>query len=161
MFVPPPPPQHTHFVLVALVQEKGLDLARLLDSSEYKEQYRGEMIKWGENRRIQDVGYFCWRATEGASKPIWVISDARRPTDMEYFCNQFHCVTVRVTAREDVRKSRGWVFTSGVDDAPSECALDAFSCDVVIENNGNEEVLMGDLEKLKKRACDTMMCPSS
>ncbi len=35
-------------------------------------------------------------------------------------------MTVRVTARQDVRTSRGWVYTPDVDDAPSECALDDF-----------------------------------
>ena len=133
--------------MTAVLQEKGLDLARLLDSSAYKEQYRVEMIKWGEEGRMQDAGYFCRRATEGASKPVWVISDARRPSDMEYLCTQFQCVTVRVTASEEVRRCRGWIFTSGVDDAASECALDTFSCNVVIGNNEDEEVLMGGLEE--------------
>ena len=120
-----------------------------------------EMIKWGEDRRMQDAGYFCQRATEGASKPVWVISDARRPSDMEYFCTQFQCVTVRVTASEEVRRSRGWIFKSGVDDAASECALDTFSCNVVIENNENEEVLMGGLEELRKRAIDAITSTST
>lgn len=120
-----------------------------------------EMIKWGEDRREQDAGYFCRRATEGASKPVWIISDARRPSDMEYFCTQFHCVTVRVTASEDVRRSRGWIFTSGIDDATSECALDAFSCNVVIDNDGDEEVLKGGLEKLRKRAFDSITATPS
>ena len=120
-----------------------------------------EMIKWGEDRRMQDAGYFCRRATEGASKPVWVISDARRPSDMEYFCTQFQCVTVRVTANEGVRRSRGWIFKSGVDDAASECALDTFSCNVVIENNEDEEVLMGGLEELRKRALNAITSTSN
>ena len=148
------------YVFVALLQEKGLDLSRLLDSSAYKEQYRVEMIRWGEDRRVQDAGYFCRRATEGASKPVWIISDARRPSDMEYFCTQFQCVTVRVTASEDVRRSRGWVFTSGVDDAASECALDAFSCSVVIQNDGDEKVLLEKLEELRRFFFDAMGTPS-
>ena len=33
-------------------------------------------------------------------------------------------LTVRIEASHDVRSARGWVFTAGVDDAESECALD-------------------------------------
>ena len=91
------------------------------------------MIKWGKDCRKQDAGYFCRRATKGASKPVWVISDARCPSGMEYFCTQIQCVTLCVTASEEVRRCRGWIFTSGVDDVTSGCPLDTFSCNVVIE----------------------------
>ena len=105
------------------------------------------MIKWGEDCRKQDEGYFCQRATKGTSKRVWVISDARCPSDMEYLCTQFQCMTVRVTTSEEGRRCRGWIFTSGVDDAASEYALDTISYNVVIENNEDEEVLMGGLKE--------------
>ena len=115
----------------------------------YKEQYRVDMIRWGEEKRDKEPGYFCSLACQQAQKsPIWVVSDARRPTDIAYFESQFNTVTVRVCAGEDIRKKRGWSFTEGVDDAPSECALDGYSCDVTITNEGVEQLLLPQLTLL-------------
>lgn len=43
---------------------RGLDLQELMGQSEYKEIYRKEMIKWGEDIRNKDHGYFCRAAIE-------------------------------------------------------------------------------------------------
>lgn len=37
---------------------------QLLSDGEYKEKYRLEMIKWGEDKRREDNGYFCKAAIE-------------------------------------------------------------------------------------------------
>ena len=110
-----------------------------MDSSTYKETYRRAMIAWGEEMRAKEPGYFCRLATREAYKPVWLICDARRTTDMDYFKSHYgECtITVRVVASEAVRVGRGWVFTTGVDDAESECGLDDYSCDVIITNNGD------------------------
>ena len=43
---------------------------------------------------------------------------------------------MKIQALESVRASRGYVFTSGVDDAESECGLDDFTeVDIVLNNN--------------------------
>lgn len=42
----------------------GLDLQKLMGECEYKETYRKEMIKWGEDVRSKDYGYFCRAAVE-------------------------------------------------------------------------------------------------
>ncbi|KAI8480783.1 PREDICTED: phosphomevalonate kinase-like [Branchiostoma belcheri] len=134
-------------------KEHDLNLQRLLDASEYKETYRLDMIRWGEERRNQDPGYFCRLATRcpGAQKPVWIITDARRKTDIQYFREKYatRAISVRVEAQEEVRRKRGWVFTSGVDDAESECDLDlGVTWDVVITNNGEHAELMEQLDKL-------------
>lgn len=77
----------------------------------YKEKVRADMIVWGEERRNKDPGFFCRLATlesPGAHKPVWVISDARRKTDIEYFRSAYPeaTVTVRVTASLSTRASR-------------------------------------------------------
>lgn len=60
-------------ILVLLdLQEHNLDLDRLLGPGLYKEQYRADMIRWGETRRSQDPGFFCRLATRGARQPVWV-----------------------------------------------------------------------------------------
>ncbi|XP_013418217.1 phosphomevalonate kinase [Lingula anatina] len=134
-------------------KEHRLDADRLLDATSYKEHYRADMIKWGEERRQKDPSYFCRLATEGMSalKPVWIISDARRKTDIEYF-NSFYkeqTLLIRVQAKESVRMDRGWKFTSGVDDAESECDLDSgITWHMIIDNNGQEEQLNIHLQTL-------------
>eukprot|EP00056_Hartaetosiga_gracilis_P011856 m.183299 g.183299 ORF g.183299 m.183299 type:complete len:230 (+) comp13592_c0_seq21:81-770(+) len=120
--------------------DHNLDFEELLKSSEYKEKYRFDMIKWGEEKRAADPGYFCRLATEGQTARVWIVSDARRKTDIEYFQKRYNTYTLRVSSTESVREQRGWRFTSGVDDAESECGLDDTEFDHVVENNSLEGI---------------------
>ncbi|GAB6019415.1 hypothetical protein CHUAL_000996 [Chamberlinius hualienensis] len=126
-------------------KENNLNYEKLLDASEYKEQYREDMIAWGEAKRNAVPGYFCELAVkEAMTKSIWIVSDARRPSDIQYFKDRYtHRVkTIRVKATEEVRQKRGWYLTKGVDDVDSECALDNYiNWDYEIFNNGNPEDL--------------------
>ncbi|XP_061231124.1 pre-B-cell leukemia transcription factor-interacting protein 1-like isoform X1 [Neopsephotus bourkii] len=132
-------------------KEHGLDFQRLLDASAYKEAFRQDMIRWGEEKRRADPGFFCRAAVEGAAQPVWVVSDTRRLSDVEWFRDVYGDVvqTVRVVATEETRKRRNWVFVAGVDDAESECGLDqGLSFDWVITNDGDELSLDQQLETL-------------
>ncbi|XP_004403042.1 PREDICTED: phosphomevalonate kinase [Odobenus rosmarus divergens] len=132
-------------------QENGLDFQRLLDASVYKEAYRRDMIRWGEEKRQADPGFFCRKVVEGISQPVWLVSDTRRASDIQWFREAYGAMTqtVRVVALEQSRQQRGWVFTAGVDDAESECGLDNFGAfDWVIENHGDEQHLEEQLEDL-------------
>ena len=128
-----------------------------MDSSVYKETYRQDMIRWGESVRNKDPDHFCQLSTVGADKPVWLVCDARRPTDMSYFKKMYdrRTLCVRVEASDSVRVERGWVFTRGVDDAPSECALDEYKVDMVIVNNGESgDPLTEQLERLQSAVED-------
>lgn len=48
-------------------------------------------------------------------KPIWIVSDIRRKTDIRWFKENFGTVvsTVKIVSDEQVRKSRGWIFEEG------------------------------------------------
>ncbi|XP_037018370.2 phosphomevalonate kinase isoform X1 [Artibeus jamaicensis] len=132
-------------------QEHGLDFQRLLDASTYKEAYRRDMILWGEEKRQADPGFFCRKVVQGVSQPVWLVSDTRRASDIQWFRESYGAVTrtVRVVALEQSRRQRGWVFTPGVDDGESECGLDNFGdFDWVIENHGDEQRLEKQLEDL-------------
>ncbi|XP_032173303.1 phosphomevalonate kinase [Mustela erminea] len=132
-------------------QEHGLDFQRLLDASAYKEAYRRDMIRWGEEKRRADPGFFCRKVVEGVSQPIWLVSDTRRLSDIQWFREAYGAMTqtVRVVASEQSRQQRGWEFTPGVDDAESECGLDGFGAfDWVLENHGDERRLEEQLENL-------------
>lgn len=54
-------------------------------------------------------------SSAASDKPVWIVSDARRRTDLLWFKENFGSVvkTVRVLADEEVRVQRGWKFTSG------------------------------------------------
>lgn len=76
-------------------------------------------------------------------KPIWIISDIRRKTDIRWFKETYgtKIKTLRMTADVSTRKERGWKFTNGVDDVTSECDLDDYKdWDLKISNNNQEEL---------------------
>ena len=141
----------------AYAEEHDLDYAELLTASSYKEQHRARMITWGEERRNADAGFFARKVLRAASKPILIISDARRPGDVAFFQeNVPRVITVRVEASQETRKARGWVFSTGVDDAESECGLDAYEpWDVVLKNEDEADV-HEQLAVLTKKAADAL-----
>ncbi|XP_051174706.1 probable phosphomevalonate kinase [Leptopilina boulardi] len=107
----------------------NLDLSQLLGDGPFKEKYRLEMVKWGEDTRNKDYGYFCRAAIEMydvKKKPIWILSDARRKTDIKWFLENYGkiCKSIRISSSEAVRIKRGWTFTPGIDDQETECDLD-------------------------------------
>lgn len=127
---------------------KNLDLDLLLDESIYKEKYRLDMILWSEEKRASDYGYFCRITCENASdKPIWIVSDIRRKTDIKWFTETYDqkVKKIRITADDEIRKARGFQFTKGVDDAESECNLDDFSPWDLIVDNGTTAKPMEDI----------------
>ncbi|CAI9608972.1 unnamed protein product [Staurois parvus] len=132
-------------------QERGLDFQRLLDASEYKETFRAAMIRWGEEQRTADPAYFCRLIVEGVSQPVWIISDARRRSDVDWFLSSYRGVTqtVRVVASHETRRARGWEYTPEVDEAESECGLDSgVTFDWIITNDGDQRALEEELHKL-------------
>ncbi|XP_029435305.1 phosphomevalonate kinase isoform X2 [Rhinatrema bivittatum] len=109
------------------------------------------MIRWGEEKRNSDPGFFCRLAVEGITQPVWVVSDTRRRSDVEWFQGAYGDLaqTVRVVASEETRKHRGWVFTAGVDDAESECGLDqGVTFDWTMANDGDRQALEDQLSRL-------------
>ncbi|XP_026493405.2 phosphomevalonate kinase [Vanessa tameamea] len=126
-------------------KEKCLNLDELLSDGEYKEQYRLDMIKWSDEMREHDYGCFCKAACQNATdKPIWIVSDIRRQTDIQWFKENYgHLIkTIRLKADEETRKERGFKFKSGVDDVVSECGLDDYSeWDLIIDNGKNRKTL--------------------
>lgn len=59
-------------------KEKNLNLNEMLSDSEYKEQYRLDMIKWSDEMRDQDYGCFCREACQnGISKSLLLCFDFR------------------------------------------------------------------------------------
>lgn len=167
-------PEIFHYSLITLsaplkeayAEEHGLDYHRLLDSSDYKEKFRLDMINWSETKRNETPGYFCIRAIDKALKNdinkkarynIWIVTDTRRKTDLEFFKQTYvktHIKTVRILADESTRMNRNWKFTTGVDDCKSECDLDSINnwSFLIYNNNDNQmnEYLLNIINYLKE-----------
>lgn len=133
----------------------GAAFDELMKASQYKEQFRLDMVKWSENEKSNrnDEAYFLKLAInmENANeKKVWLIADARRPADLAHFdeqqFNQSKVIKIRIQATEETRKSRGWIFTKNIDDATTECGLDCYTdWDYVFDNDGTSDQL---IEKL-------------
>jgi phosphomevalonate kinase len=58
-------------------------------------------------------------------------------------------ITIRISASEETRIKRGWIFTEGIDDKDTECGLDSYqNWDFVLKNDGSEEDLMSGLKPI-------------
>lgn len=141
----------SHPIKSEYATKHDLDLQELLSDTEYKEKHRKAMVEWSEAVRAADHAFFIRKTIDSIPKsfPIWIFSDIRRKTDMQYFESHFNpgiIVKIRITASDVVRAERGFVFQSGIDDAETECDLDEWSkWDFVIENNGIRDCLLHDV----------------
>ncbi|KAI1280387.1 Phosphomevalonate kinase [Halotydeus destructor] len=135
---------------------KGYNYEESLTASSYKETFREDMVRWSEETRAKDPNIFLRKSIEenkAHEKPVWILTDARRVTDLDYFDGQefkdCKVIRIRIVADEDVRKARGYVFTPGIDDKQTECGLDEYTkWDYVIENNTTSEELVTKLRPI-------------
>ncbi|KAH7645000.1 phosphomevalonate kinase [Dermatophagoides farinae] len=146
-------------------RRNGLNYEELLTSSQYKESFRKQMVEWSESVRQYDPHHFLriaildsYRQNNGHKKPIWILNDARRPTDLRYFqsdeneinldnnCKQ---LTIRIRSDDSIRIDRGWKFTIGIDDQTTECGLDEYQqWNYRIDNNGGKDELLKELSPI-------------
>ncbi|THD18251.1 Phosphomevalonate kinase [Fasciola hepatica] len=142
----------------------GLDFSELSSSGPYKEIYRKDMVRWSEQKKTNDLHVFAREAVQIFLDPVHyttdvvILADARRPYDLNYFIDLWdrsRCIIARVIASEATRKKRGWIFTTGVDDAETECALDGFpDWDLIIHNDSDVESCHTDLLRIIQKIED-------
>ncbi|KAK6758305.1 hypothetical protein RB195_015864 [Necator americanus] len=131
----------SHSLKAIYAAKNGLDYSELISDGPYKEIYRLKMIKWGESVRESEPYFFCRSAiTATCEDDVVIISDCRRPTDIEYFRRNYHTLTVRIKASIEERERRGFAFVEGIDDMPSECALDDYTHDMTIVNDSSRDL---------------------
>jgi phosphomevalonate kinase len=84
------------------------------------------------------------------SNPIWIICDARRRSDLDFFRTHFdeRLLLIRIEATDATRMKRGWTFTSGIDDAQSECQLDTDVQWSFVFHNDHDEEFAEQLDRL-------------
>ncbi|KAK6014498.1 putative phosphomevalonate kinase [Ostertagia ostertagi] len=135
-------------------EEHGLNYSELVTDGPYKEIHRHNMIRWGEGVRNAEPDFFC-RATipTDCTDDVVIISDCRRPSDIEYFESHYKTLKVRVMASYEERQRRGFEFVDGIDDMPSECALDEHPHDFLIINDNScdlEEQILAVVQKIQR-----------
>ena len=106
-----------------------MNYEKLLDSSEYKEKIRPQLIEFSELMRKSDDAYFIRQALKDSRAErhsLWIVCDCRHRGDFDVFesCFPGKCLRIRVEAEIPVRESRGFAFREGIDDNDSECGLD-------------------------------------
>jgi phosphomevalonate kinase len=82
--------------------------------------------------------------TDYSGPEIIIVTDCRRPSDLNFFRNEFGnaAVFIRIDASLEIRNKRGFTFVEGIDDAETECALDNFTeWQFNVYNNGmNDDI---------------------
>jgi len=135
----------------AYASEHHLDYEQLMSDGEYKELHRAAMVDWSERMRANDADYFCRLAapplppSDQPTPTVLIIADCRRPTDLAYFARHFstsHIFRLRIHATDVVRRARGFVYTVGIDDCATECALDDYTdWHMTFENNSSTDCM--------------------
>lgn len=137
-------------LLVAEMRAQGVDLEleRLLHDRGYKEQWRPQLTACTMAALQRDPLVFCRAVADriAGSDGAAVIADLRLRGEVKHLRARFDLYVLRVTRPDPLRAAAGWRETSGVDDHPTETALDDPSLwDEVVANDG-------DLELLRARA---------
>ena len=115
-------------------EQHGIAKGTLSDRSE-KEMHRKRMIDYRDKRVEQEGAHYWCQLAWGSIHPFpktVLISDARRPEDVEFFRHSSKCTTVRIVCSDEVRQERGWEYDPSIDDSASETGLDKHTFDHTI-----------------------------
>ena len=119
-------------------QKHGLSMERMLADRSFKESHRTSIIRMGGEAREQNPDVWCEKLVSSLlpGTTDLCVADIRYPNELEFFtrwAGADACLSVRVHADDRTRAQRGWVFTEGVDDDPSETLLDDWPFQRVVE----------------------------
>lgn len=111
----------------------GHDFSRLLIDREYKEGLRQEMTKFYTEKVNNDKDYFkkevFKQIISDTEKCIYIVTDLRHSDELEFFNAEksFDIITLRISATDESKKSRGWIYNETVDKNITEVSLDDYS----------------------------------
>jgi phosphomevalonate kinase len=115
-----------------------------------KPKYRAGLIELGNWGRAQNPDYWLNKILEQDGNII--VTDVRVPHEYEIF-KQAGAITIRINADRNLRKMRGGELV-GEDDI-TETGLDNIdNWDYVIDNNGNYQTLVKNVEKIINKICE-------
>lgn len=132
-------------------QQYALDLNRLLNDRVYKEQYRNQLTKFSANQTQEgNIKLFIESLNPNLeANDFVIISDWRTKFDLEALRQNFKVFTVRVSASDAVRATRGHE-ESEYDSSTFESELDNESFDFYVTNEGSLEELRLEASILMK-----------
>eukprot|EP00933_Yihiella_yeosuensis_P028451 TRINITY_DN22267_c1_g1_i1.p1 TRINITY_DN22267_c1_g1~~TRINITY_DN22267_c1_g1_i1.p1 ORF type:complete len:236 (-),score=40.82 TRINITY_DN22267_c1_g1_i1:98-805(-) len=104
----------------------GVELEDLETSGPLKEKFRSSFYEYDLAERAKDPFVFAREVLQDVSSQILVISDLRQIGDYQYLRQHYsdRLILIRLDAGEELRETRGYRFTPGVDDCAVECDLD-------------------------------------
>lgn len=118
-------------------EKYGLDAERLIRDNDYKEQHRSKIIEVCDAARAENPLVFCQKlraeieawADDQEHGGVALITDLRLSAEYTFWRNfaddmDWEFFHTHVTASDDTRRARGWVFTPGVDDHYTETELE-------------------------------------
>jgi len=121
----------------------NLDYTRIMSDRDYKERHRAALIDYAMSRRGEDEDYFVrmveqrYPHVEHTENIFVIISDHRFPNEQRFLAQTGdRCITMRVEASEEARRSRGWTYVADVDDSVSELGS-GLEIDYKLANNSD------------------------
>ena len=131
-------------------QENEIDYNTILNDRKFKEKHRFNLIKYAEEKIKIDKFFWCKKLFDTIPENcrIFILSDARRINDINYFSEMTNLIKIRINCDKKVRANRGFKFNL-VDSLNSEIGLDDYNKWNIISlfNNLNDYDIL--LEKLK------------
>jgi GTP cyclohydrolase I/adenine phosphoribosyltransferase/phosphomevalonate kinase len=105
----------------------GIDAQKLIHDREYKETHRQSLIDYYEARKAENAAFDsqCFvDEIEHAGAGVLLLTGLRDGLSYARRLAGRPVVLVKVTARDQDRKSRGWVSDASIDESPGECSCD-------------------------------------
>lgn len=135
----------------------SLDYDKLLMNREYKEKYRKDLTifyrKILEDDPITFEKFVMSDINNDKNNSIHIISDTRILSNITYFesmcSSRYVILKIRLEAKDEIRKMRGWVKTI-YDDEPTETGLDDYSKWDHIISNENMKLMTNHIDDLCK-----------
>lgn len=119
---------------------------------EFKELHRHPLISFCKlTKRICGEDVFANEvfAIKNSVLKVLIITDLRFEIEVETLKKQNSpYLVIRVYSDEENRKRRGWVYDPEIDDSPSECELDDYEFDIIVDNNFTEADLEQELRRI-------------
>jgi len=124
----------------------GLDLERVYNDYDYKEEIRHILIKHGADRRAEDIDYWVKKVLETMTNPVTLVPDVRYRNEVDTLATGADkALLIRINTTDEARVRHGWN-RSKADTDPSECQLDGYTeWDLVVNNNGTIDDLKHSL----------------
>lgn len=109
-------------------QNRNIDLNELY-LARTKELHREDLVAYAKLAFQTKGAVFCHRHLERSfmqDRAIIIVPDVRFFHELKHL-EKYGCLTIEISASEDVRTERGWKYNPRIDDTPGESELDSYT----------------------------------